>query len=148
MVILVALDEKQRSTKPVSVAYDLATAYDDTLVALHVIPEEDFEAHRETMSEIADFQDFSFKQEQATAARFAKQVVDEILDDLDPDRVDTEGRIGVVADEILTAADSMNPRYLVVGGTRRSPTGKAIFGSTTQKILLNADCPVVTVMTD
>jgi len=32
---------------------------------------------------------------------------------------------------------------LIIGGKKRSPAGKAIFGSSTQDILLEAPCPVV-----
>ena len=52
------------------------------------------------------------------------------------------------AEEIIDEAESEDPRYLVISGRRRSPTGKALFGSTTQQVLLNVDCPVVTQMDD
>ena len=35
-----------------------------------------------------------------------------------------------------------------MSGRRRSPTGKALFGSITQYVLLNADQPVITAMVD
>ncbi|GGJ14137.1 universal stress protein UspA [Halobellus salinus] len=44
--------------------------------------------------------------------------------------------------EIVTAASDLGADLLVVGGRRRSPTGKAVFGSTAQDVMLNAPCPV------
>lgn len=62
--------------------------------------------------------------------------------------IETRGRVGDVADETLAEADNIDPRYLVISGERRSPAGKAIFGSAAQKILLRANCPVVTKMSE
>lgn len=57
--------------------------------------------------------------------------------------VDVEGRISeTVGSEIITVADDINAQRIVVGGRKRTPTGKAVFGSTAQKILLDAPCPV------
>lgn len=148
MTILAAIDENSASKEVVSIAYDLATTYDDTLVVMHVIPEEDYEAHRESLKNTSGLSSFSVSQEEKGAERFVRRFVDEAVEDVDVERVEPRGRVGDAASEILAEADSVDPRYLVVGGRRRSPTGKALFGDTAQRILLNADCPVVTKMLD
>ena len=56
------------------------------------------------------------------------------------------GQVGEPTEEIIAEAERRGPRYLVIGGRRRTPVGKAVFGSTTQSILLNAELPVMTVM--
>ncbi len=46
-------------------------------------------------------------------------------------------------DNILRNADEHDVDSIVLGGRKRSPAGKAIFGSVTQKVILNTDRPVV-----
>lgn len=53
------------------------------------------------------------------------------------------GRDG--ADEIVSAAARLHASLVVIGLRRRSPTGKLIFGSDAQRILLDAECPVLAV---
>lgn len=148
MAILAAIDENERSKHTINVAYDLATTYDDTMVALHVVPRKDYEEHRDAIRTIPEFRDFSLNQEIESAANFAEEFVANTIDDLDPSRIEPQGRVGDVTDEILAAADEIDPRFLVISGRRRSPTGKAIFGNTAQRILLNANCPVVSKLTE
>jgi nucleotide-binding universal stress UspA family protein len=50
-----------------------------------------------------------------------------------------------VADEVLKVADDVSASMIVVGLHRRSPLGKAIMGSTAQKIMLGAAAPVLSV---
>lgn len=148
MTILAAIGERSPPNPVITVGYDLAEAYGDELVVLHVVPLEEFDSHREAVQQIDEFADYSLRQEEGSAARFAREMVDSTLDACDWERVSTEGRVGDPVDEILAVAGEVDARYLVVGGRRRSPAGKAIFGSITQSVLLNADRPVTTVMTD
>jgi nucleotide-binding universal stress UspA family protein len=50
-----------------------------------------------------------------------------------------------VAEGVLDLADDLDVDLLVVGARRRSPVGKAVFGSVTQTLLLDATIPVVVV---
>lgn len=143
MSILAAIDENERSEQTVSIAHDLARTYDEPLVVLHVVPTEDYEAHREALQAIPEFREFSIEQEAQSAKQFAERFTRNAVEDLDPQRLDSKGRVGNPATEILAEVSAIEPRYLVIGGRRRSPVGKAVFGSTAQKLLLNAECPVV-----
>lgn len=148
MAIIAAIDESERSRRVLAVAHDLATAYDDTLVALHVVPQEDYEDHRKSLQQIREFSDFSISQRAESAKEIARTFAVATLEDLESDAFESAGRVGDVTEEILAAVSTRDPRFLVIGGRRRSPAGKALFGNTAQQLLLNADCPVVSNLRD
>jgi len=52
---------------------------------------------------------------------------------------------GDVADEVLRVADETDASLIVIGLRRRSPVGKLLLGSSAQRILLDADRPVLAV---
>jgi len=53
------------------------------------------------------------------------------------------GRVGeTVSDEIVAAAEDVDAKQVLVGGRRRTPVGKVKTGSTAQRVLLDAPCPV------
>jgi nucleotide-binding universal stress UspA family protein len=49
------------------------------------------------------------------------------------------------SEELVEAADRVKASLLVIGLRRRTPTGKLITGSQAQRILLDANCPVLAV---
>jgi len=62
--------------------------------------------------------------------------------------VTVNGRIGNHGEEIVGFAEEADADLVVVGGRRRSPTGKAIIGSTAQRVMLDAPAPVTFVRVD
>ena len=52
------------------------------------------------------------------------------------------GAVGNHGEQIVDLAEATTADLVVVGGRKRSPTGKAVFGSTAQEVMLNAPCPV------
>ncbi|WP_277553871.1 universal stress protein [Halobaculum limi] len=55
---------------------------------------------------------------------------------------DVEGVVGDPGEAVAKLADRVGADRVFVGGRERSPTGKAVFGSTAQQIILSAPCPV------
>mgnify|MGYP000628052315 CR=1 FL=1 len=66
----------------------------------------------------------------------------EFLEDAGVD-VQVRDDSGDTTDDIIVEADEYDVDAIVLGGRKRSPAGKAIFGSVTQSVILNADRPVV-----
>lgn len=62
--------------------------------------------------------------------------------------VDVRREYGDPSDVILEVAEEVDADSIVMSGRRRSPTGKIIFGSISQSVLLNADRPVITALTE
>lgn len=138
MPLLAAIDSDQRPNRTLSVAYELAQDLEEELVALHVLPQETAERRMD------DREDYYLDDAQEDAVVVAREIVEETLGDDVAVRVD--GRVGSPAKEILQATARDRVRYLVIGGRKRTPVGKALFGSVTQSVLLEADKPVLSVM--
>ena len=49
------------------------------------------------------------------------------------------------SEEVVDAADRVQASLIVIGMRRRTPTGKLLTGSQAQRILLDANCPVLAV---
>lgn len=148
MVILSTVGESLDPGPAIRTGVDLAGAYDDELKVLHVIPERDADEHFRSLQEFREFGDLSWDVELDRAAEVAEEYVGSVLGDDVPEFVSPLGRTGDPAKEIVSTAETLDARFVVIAGRKRSPAGKAVFGSTTQAVILNADRPVVTVMAD
>lgn len=137
MTILAAVDGEYDEDPVVRTGFDLATAHDEPLVVINVMTDDEF----------ADRQDstpnYFLENAEETARSLARRVTRGTLGAVG----DTQfrGEVGPVAETLIDIADEIDATYIVVGGPRRSPVGKALFGSTAQTVLMDAERPVVSV---
>ena len=125
MTILAAVEGKHIPSRIVALGHTLAVEFDEPLVVLHVGTESQTEDD-------------------------AKFIAEDIAINTvgNSDRVEIRGRTGDPDEEILAEAEQTDPRYVLTGGRRRSAVGKAVFGSTSQSILLNSPSPVLAIPRD
>ncbi|ELZ56176.1 MULTISPECIES: universal stress protein [Halorubrum] len=78
------------------------------------------------------------------------ETVDVVADRLAKAGVSTTRRRehGDPAEVIVEVAAEIDADNVTVSGRRRSPTGKVLFGSTAQSVVLAADCPVTVTLAD
>lgn len=137
MTIVAAVNTDDDAQQVVTEAVSLADAFDDELHVVNVREYSDLKGGAEGDTNV----DRRSVQQQVedNAARLASSVTNDFT---------PIGLIGKPASEIVSYAESVDASYLVISGRKQSPVGKAMFGSTTQQILLNASCPVVTALRD
>lgn len=127
-------------------AGELSAGVDAELILVYGTTEEEYNERREDMARIPDI-DTTYSIDQAIEGvqRFAKDMGRTVLSDVDVEW-EPVGRIGEKADEVLELAAERDCDHIFIAGRKRSPTGKAVFGDATQRVILDADMPV-TVLT-
>lgn len=143
MGIVAAVDTSERAPDVLSQAATLAEQFGEHLHVVHVMKRS--EAIDAETSSITKDDAVTIEELRATAARVATDFLDEQSVAVDTEEV---GLIGNPADEIVEYARQHDMRYIVVSPRKKSQTGKLLFGSVAQSILLNAPCPVVSVIND
>lgn len=136
MVIVAAVDRSDRASTVVSEAETIAEAFGEPVHVVHVLTRSEFLDLGRTSVESGDSIDME------DVRSVAQNIAAEAAADLDVPH-ESVGLMGTQADRIIKYAEENDARYIVVSGRKRSPTGKALFGSVTQSVLLNAKCPVV-----
>lgn len=140
MTIVAAVDRSSRAEVVTREAGKLARAFDDPLHIVHSLSESEFvELERANVDETGRPIDMDTIRD--IAANFAREAATSLEVEYE-----TVGVVGDADTQILRYAERREARYIVIGPRKRSPTGKAIFGSTAQSILLNANCPVVSII--
>lgn len=123
---------------------DIAIPTGAEVVLAHVFTEEEYESTLENLGVEAggDVSADEVSRRHATIRRLS-----EALDDAGIDYT-VRGEIGNHGQRIVDLAEAEGTDLVIVGGRKRSPTGKAVFGSTAQEVMLSAPCPVTFVRGD
>ncbi|WP_459890683.1 universal stress protein [Halostagnicola bangensis] len=138
MVIIAAIDRSDRVSSVLEEAEVLAEAFDETLHVVHAISRSEF-IDLEQMAYEEEGKSLSMEEIRSFATDYAERAAEGVTIEYKP-----IGLVGQPANEIITYSTKIDTRYIVVAPRRRSPTGKALFGSVAQSVILNVDCPVVT----
>jgi nucleotide-binding universal stress UspA family protein len=145
VLVAIGANDEGRVDRLVEEAIDVAEPAGATVVLGHAFSEEGYAENRDRL----EFDRDSEVTPDVVARRHT--VLREIAKRLDEAGVDYEVR-GEVSEErgkaIVKIAESVGADRVLVGGRKRSPTGKAVFGSTAQEVLLSAPCPVTFVRAD
>ena len=125
-------------------AADIAAPAGATIVLGHVFTEADYD---DALDRLEFDADTDVTPDAVAGRNVAVRHLRERFDAQDID-VEHTGAIGQRAEGVIGFVEETDADLLAVGGRRRSPTGKAVFGSTAQEILLDAPCPVTFVKSE
>lgn len=144
VLLAVGTNDKERAESLAATVADIAGPAGAHVVVLHVYTDGEYE----TVVNQLEYEAKAHPDPDEIAARNA--VVKKISDRLEDAGLDVEvrGRVGDHGDSIVALASESNADLVVVGGRSRSPTGKAVFGSTAQQVMLESPCPVTFVRVD
>lgn len=136
--ILIPTTGSEVSSRAVPHALDMAGIYGATLHALCVVS-------RSTT--YGDFTVGRMESEINEIRKAADRIVNDVADQADEAGVECVTAVseGDPSENILDYAESNDIDLIVMGGRKRSPAGKMLFGSVTQSVILHADVPVTVV---
>lgn len=132
-VLLPVDDDERRAGRQVEFVTSLPGSADEVAVTI-------LHAWGGVIDEDADATMGSQTIEHVKSVRESARQLEEV--GIDHEVIDGAGDPG---DLILDVIPEVDPDQIVMGRGNRTPVGKAIFGSTTQQVLLNTDVPVVVV---
>ena len=143
--VLVALGtaDDDRIERIIRTVVDIAGPADADVILAHVFSKEEFDGLVEQM----DFDSGGVPPDDVARRHATVRNASKALDDAEIEYV-IRGGVGDKGQRIVELAEDADVDLVVVGGRRRTPTGKAVFGSTAQEILLESPAPVTFVRSD
>lgn len=141
---IVVVEPTEQGRRLVDIAGELAEGTGAELLLVRLIDESeyrsDLERKAQSSRDVEQIDDLTER-----ARRTAADLGREGLEDRDV-AYEARGIVGSLPDDLLRVAQQDGCDHLFIVGDRRSPTGKAIFGDTTQAVLLNFDGPVTSLI--
>jgi nucleotide-binding universal stress UspA family protein len=139
VLLAVGTEDEKRADQLAKEAIAIAEPANAEVVLTHVFTDEEFDGIRANLGvdETSEGSTPDAVAERHTTTRaLAKALSDAGV------RYSIRGAVGDHAEEVVEAAKATDADRVVVGGRSRSPTGKAVFGSVAQQVMLSAPCPV------
>jgi nucleotide-binding universal stress UspA family protein len=138
ILLAVGQEDEDRAKRLAETTIEIAEPTGAHVVLSHVFTEREFE-------EVIDQLDFSPGESphpsEVASRHVTTRTVAQSLDAVDVD-YEIRGSVGDRGETIVDLANEYGADRVIVGGRRRSPTGKAVFGSTAQEVMLSSPCPV------
>ena len=139
VLVGIAGDDEARVERYAETLETLARNGGVNVVLTHIYAESDLERIEEMYDiDSREPHHLSAAAERNTAVRKASA----LLDERDVD-YDVRGSVGDPSAQLVEVAREVGADFVLIGGRKRSATGKALFGSTAQSVLMNAPCPVI-----
>lgn len=144
VLLAVGPGDVDRADELATAAVNLAGPTDATVVLAHAFGEDDFRSvlDRLNYDPTGEIDPDEVAGRHATVRRLAATLAEAGVG------YEVRGVVGESGKTIVGVAEEVGADQLIVGGRRRSPTGKAVFGSTAQEVLLAAPCPTTFVRGD
>lgn len=136
----VVLDDREDTTDLLREAAAYATGADADLVLYTPLSEAEFGEAVEALDQIGRIENKDYSDEQAMgiATEYAEDVAEEALNGFDVDWSIVADRTDEVeARRVIELAEEHGCDHVFTVGRQRSPTGKAVFGDETQRLILN-----------
>jgi nucleotide-binding universal stress UspA family protein len=140
--LLVVLSEEETDRRLVGEARRFAEGQDATLSLLFVLTEDTWEQDQAVLETIADAEQPPFDRQSPAeyATSIARQVGEETLgDDVEFTALGRYASDDDRADVVLDVARARDCEHVFIGGQKRTPTGKALFGDAAQAVILDFD---------
>ena len=141
MIVIAAVDRSDRAPRVVREAVAVADKFDATPHVVHVLSQSQF-----VELEMSETRKTGRAVDMDRVRAYATEVAETAASEADAeDAAEAVGLVGNPTQALLEYAEDNDARFIVVGSRRRSATGKLLFGSVTQSILLDADRSVIAV---
>jgi nucleotide-binding universal stress UspA family protein len=139
VVLAVGSEDEERVEQLAQEIISVAGPADAEVVLTHVFDETEFDGIREKLGVDRDSEGSTpdAVAERHTTTRALSAALSEA-----GVQHSIRGAVGDLATEVVETAEGLEADRVVVGGRQRSPTGKAVFGSVAQDVMLSAPCPV------
>ncbi|SFL43715.1 Nucleotide-binding universal stress protein, UspA family [Halogranum rubrum] len=137
---LVVLEDRDACADLLREAAMYAKGADSELVLYSPLTTEQYEETAETLDEIGRVENREYGDDQAlgVAFTFARELANDALADMDVEWTIVADVVEErTADHIVDIAEEHDCDHVFTLGNPRSPTGKAVFGDTTQRLILN-----------
>ncbi len=138
VLLAVGQEDEDRTKRLAEAAIDVANPTGADVVLAHVFTRREFDEVVEQL----DFDPGANPDPSEVAARHSTtRTIAGTLDDAGVS-YEVRGAVGNRGESIVDLAEEAGADRVIVGGRRRSPAGKAVFGSTAQEVMLSSPCPV------